>query len=98
MISTEAQLSRVVDVLGPKYVMDSRVGGDEGRPMLASAAGRVTTPVSLTRTSDANGKTTVDVPIKRGVAKVEMPIEGQAKVAVASGVVTGNELEIGGAR
>src|SRR5207248_7229710 len=55
------------------------------------------TVVSFTE-SDNGGKTTVDVPIKRGVAKVEMPIEGQAKVAVASGVVTGNELEIGGAR
>ena len=53
------------------------------------------TVVSFTE-SDAAGKTTVDVPIKRGVAKVEMPIDGRAKVTVASGVVTGNELEVGG--
>jgi len=46
--------------------------------------------------SDAAGKTTVDVPIKRGVAKIEMPIKGRARVTVASGVVTGNELEVGG--
>jgi hypothetical protein len=51
------------------------------------------TVVSFT-TSDARGKTTVDVPIKRGVARVEMPVEGRAKITVASGVVTGNELEV----
>jgi hypothetical protein len=53
------------------------------------------TVVSFTMT-DAAGKTTVDVPIKRGVAKIEMPIKGRAKVTVASGVVTGNELEVSG--
>jgi hypothetical protein len=46
--------------------------------------------------SDAAGKTTVDVPIKKGVAKVEMPIRGRARISVASGVVTGNELEVAG--
>ena len=53
------------------------------------------TIVSFTKI-DASGKTTVDVPVKRGVARVEMPIQGQAKIMVASGVVTGNELEISG--
>jgi hypothetical protein len=53
------------------------------------------TVVSFTE-SDNGGKTTVDVPIKRGVAKVEMPIDGRAKITVASGVVTGNELEVAG--
>ena len=53
------------------------------------------TVVSFTG-SDNGGKTTVDVPIKRGVAKIEMPIEGRAKITVASGVVTGNELEVAG--
>jgi hypothetical protein len=53
------------------------------------------TVVSFTMT-DAAGKTTVDVPIKKGVAKIEMPKKGRAKVTVASGVVTGNELEVGG--
>jgi len=53
------------------------------------------TVVSFTE-SDNAGKTTVDVPIKRGTAKVEMPIEGRAKITVASGVVTGNELEVAG--
>jgi hypothetical protein len=53
------------------------------------------TVVSFTE-SDNGGKTTVDVPIKRGVAKVEMPVEGRARITVASGVVTGNELEVAG--
>jgi hypothetical protein len=53
------------------------------------------TVVSFTK-ADSAGKTTVDVPIKRGVAKVEMPVEGRARITVASGVVTGNELEVAG--
>jgi len=53
------------------------------------------TVVSFTM-SDAVGKTTVDVPIKRGVAKIAMPIKGRARISAASGVVTGNELEVGG--
>jgi hypothetical protein len=51
------------------------------------------TVVSFTKVDDA-GKATVDVPIKRGIAKVELPVEGRAKITVASGVVTGNELEV----
>lgn len=53
------------------------------------------TIVSFTM-SDAGGKTTVDVPIKRGIAKVLMPIKGRARISVASGVVTGNDLEVSG--
>ena len=53
------------------------------------------TVVSFTMT-DSAGKTTVDVPIKRGVAKVEMPAHGRARITAASGVVTGNELDLGG--
>jgi hypothetical protein len=53
------------------------------------------TVVSFTK-SDSAGKTTVDVPIKRGIAKVEMPIEGAARITVASGVVTGNEVQVAG--
>ena len=45
---------------------------------------------------DASGKTTVDAPIKRGIAKVEMPAEGEATISVASGVAIGNELRVGG--
>jgi hypothetical protein len=53
------------------------------------------TVVSFTVT-DSSGKTTVDVPIKRGVAKVEIPATGRARITAASGVVTGNELDIAG--
>jgi len=53
------------------------------------------TVVSFTK-MDSAGKTTVDVPIKKGVAKVEMPIDGKAHITVASGVVTGNELSVEG--
>jgi hypothetical protein len=55
------------------------------------------TVVSFTKTDDA-GKTTVDVPLKKGIAKVEMPVSGSAHITVASGVVTGNELNVSGAR
>ena len=54
------------------------------------------TVVSFTMV-DSAGKTTVDVPIKRGVAKVEMPASGRARVTAASGVVSGNELDLAGA-
>src|SRR5262249_1766936 len=49
------------------------------------------TVVSFTK-MDSGGKTTVDVPVKRGVARVELPVKGNARVFAASGVVTGNEL------
>jgi hypothetical protein len=53
------------------------------------------TIVSFLKT-DSNGKATVDVPIKKGIAKVEMSIAGNAHITVASGVVTGNELNVSG--
>jgi len=43
---------------------------------------------------DSAGKTTVDAPVKKGIAKVDMPISGEAQITVASGVVTGNELRV----
>lgn len=52
------------------------------------------TVVSFTK-KDAAGTTTVDAPIKRGVAKVQMPVTGAARITVASGVATGNELSVG---
>jgi hypothetical protein len=53
------------------------------------------TVVTFTKV-DASGKTTVDAPVKRGVAKVDMPIQGEATISVASGVALGNEVRIGG--
>lgn len=45
---------------------------------------------------DSSGKTTVDAPVKRDIAKVEMPVSGPARITAASGAVTGNELQISG--
>ena len=41
------------------------------------------------------GRSTVDARIKRGTARAELPL-GSGTISVASGVVTGNELHIGG--
>ena len=53
------------------------------------------TVVTFTKV-DSNGKTTVDAPVKRGVAKVDMPGSGEATISVASGVAMGNEVRVGG--
>jgi hypothetical protein len=52
------------------------------------------TIVTFTAT-EANGKSTVDAPIKQGVAKAQIMASGAAVISVASGVVMGNELRIG---
>ena len=46
--------------------------------------------------SGENGKSTVDAPIKQGIAKADIPANGPQTVSVASGVVMGNDLHIGG--
>ena len=38
------------------------------------------------------GQSTVDVPLKRGIAEVQMPIHTGATISVASGVVMGNQI------
>lgn len=45
--------------------------------------------------SGATGKSTVDAPIKQGVARAQMVASGPVVVSVASGVVMGNELHLG---
>jgi hypothetical protein len=52
------------------------------------------TIVTFTAT-DVSGKSTVDAPVKRGVAKAQLEASGAAVITVASGVVMGNELRIG---
>lgn len=49
------------------------------------------TIVSFTENYDGT-QSTVDVPIKRGTAQVEMPAHRGATISVASGVVAGNEI------
>ncbi|SRR5581483_1662366 len=51
------------------------------------------TVVSFTIAGE-KGRTTVDAPIKKGVARVELPITGRATISVASGVVIGNEIRL----
>lgn len=53
------------------------------------------TVVSFTQVGPS-GKTTVDAPVKKGIARVELPVTGPSRITVASGVVTGNELSVGG--
>ncbi|MBV9608804.1 MAG: hypothetical protein JO187_04530 [Acidobacteria bacterium] len=47
---------------------------------------------------DAKGRSTVDARIKRGIAKAELPASDNATISVASGVVLGNEIHLGGGR
>jgi len=51
------------------------------------------TVVSFTAVDD-NGRTTVDAPIKKGIARVQLPLTGNATISVASGVVIGNEIRL----
>lgn len=53
------------------------------------------TVVSFTM-QDRAGKTTVDTPIKKGVARTQFSIRGPAQISVACGVVLGNELALSG--
>jgi hypothetical protein len=52
------------------------------------------TIVTFTESYDG-GESTVDVPLKRGVAEVKMPARPGARISVASGVVLGNEIRWG---
>ena len=51
------------------------------------------TIVSFTQTN-AQGKSTVDVPVKQGVARARLIASGETAVSVASGVVMGNEIRV----
>jgi len=49
--------------------------------------------VTFTET-DSRGLSTVDARVKRGIASAELPLSENATIAVASGVVLGNEVHI----
>ena len=53
------------------------------------------TIVTFTETSP-QGKSSVDARIKRGIARAELPLVQGAVISVASGVVLGNEVRVGG--
>jgi hypothetical protein len=48
--------------------------------------------------NDSNGKSAVDARIKKGIARAQLPNSSGATITVASGVVLGNELHVGGAQ
>jgi hypothetical protein len=53
------------------------------------------TVVSFT-TIDREGKSTVDTPVKKGIARTQLSVHGRAQISVACGVVEGNEVAING--
>jgi len=53
------------------------------------------TVVSFTKVDHA-GKSTVDTPIKKGIARVRLSVHGSAQISVACGVVLGNEVTVNG--
>lgn len=53
------------------------------------------TIVSFTRV-DAGGQSTVDAPVKEGIARAQLTGSGPAVIHVASGLVMGNQLRLGG--
>ncbi len=48
--------------------------------------------------ADSSGTSTVDAPIKKGVARATLKAAGPATISVASGVVMGNEVRVGGSQ
>ncbi|HKT50281.1 MAG TPA: hypothetical protein VJV96_08275 [Candidatus Angelobacter sp.] len=46
--------------------------------------------------TDQTGRSVVDARIKKGIATAELPASANAHITVASGVVLGNELNVGG--
>jgi hypothetical protein len=53
------------------------------------------TVVSFTKIDQA-GRSTVDTPIKKGIARIQFSVHGQAQISVACGVVLGNDIALSG--
>jgi len=53
------------------------------------------TIITFTETHNGKPAATVDVPLKRDIAKTEIPAYGGAVISVATGVVMGNEIRVG---
>ena len=77
--------------------MTARQNGEklelETEPVRDCSGNPVSDGTIVTFTESYNGsQSTVDVPLKRGIARVEMPAQSGARISVASGVVMGNEI------
>ena len=68
----------------------------ETQPVLDCSGNAVPDGTVVTFTELYNGsQTTVDVPLKRGIAQAELPAYNGAKISAATGVVLGNEIRWG---
>ncbi len=56
------------------------------------------TIVTFTQTYNGRSEATVDVPLKRDVARTELPAREGSVISVATGVVMGNEIRLGDLR
>jgi hypothetical protein len=77
--------------------MNARPAGQqvelETEPVRDCSGNAVPDGTIVTFTESYNGgESTVDVPLKRGIAEVKMPARPGARISVASGVVLGNEI------
>lgn len=54
------------------------------------------TIVTFIEQSSNGGRSTVDARIKKGIARAQLPVQLDATVTVAAGVVLGNEVRVGG--
>jgi hypothetical protein len=80
--------------------MDAKASGQrvelETEPVRDCSGNAVPDGTIVTFTEIYNGgEATVDVPLKRGVARTEMPAYSGATISVATGVVMGNEIRWG---
>lgn len=75
---------------GPKITLETA-------PLRDCAGNPVPDGTVVTFTESRDGmQSTADVPLKQGIARVDMPAWNGATISVASGVVAGNEIHWGG--
>lgn len=92
--------TRVIDLVpGDPCGLTISARGDNGKlevqtsPVRDCSGNPVPDGTIVTFTETGNGtQSTADVPIKQGIARVELPAYSGARISVASGVVAGNEI------
>jgi len=80
--------------------MNAKVSGQrlelETEPVRDCSGNAVPDGTIITFTEMYNGgEATVDVPLKRGIARTQMPAHNGATISVATGIVMGNEIRWG---